>query len=227
MNREREQIHLLHELGEIEDKYVAEAEYTKKELKQLEGTEFDKASSEELKERRRRAAASLFSDDTIVFETEEETEVEMTDRHKAIMILRLTASIALIAAALLLFVFLWKPKWKKDDITSTTDTIEETTTQEETEPTIADKTQIVLVDQIAISEEYFPDPNFRSYVAANFDLDKDNNLTYVELSGVSEIFVEGHKIEDLKGLEFFFALKILNCRGNKLTSLDVSHNPDL
>jgi hypothetical protein len=227
MNREKEQIHLLHELGQMEDKFVAEAEYTKKELKQLEGTEFDKPNPEEIKEQRQRAVANLFSDDPIDFDVEDETDVETADKRSTIVYVRIAASIALIAAALLLFVFLWRPRWIRDDITSTTDTIEETTTQEETASTEEEEPQIVYVGQIEIDEEHFPDPDFRRYVAFSFDKDKDNTLNYLEISEATEIFVEGHAIEDMKGLEFFPSLKILSCSNNKLTSLDVSHNPNL
>ena len=35
---------------------------------------------------------------------------------------------------------------------------------------------------------------------------------------------DGREIESLKGIEYFTALTKLNCRSNKLTSLDVSKN---
>ena len=80
-------------------------------------------------------------------------------------------------------------------------------------------------DGIEISEENFPDENFRAYVSSeDIDRNRDGYLSDEEISGVTTITVSYHEISDLKGIEFFTALTELNCSYNQLTSLDVSHN---
>ena len=63
-------------------------------------------------------------------------------------------------------------------------------------------------DTVAINASNFPDAEFRSYVAKNFDTNKDNKLSAAERNGVAKIDVNpgfGSKgtIASLKGIEFF------------------------
>ena len=72
----------------------------------------------------------------------------------------------------------------------------------------------------------FPDGNFMSVVAA-YDLNEDGYLTLVEVAAVETISCADSYICSLQGIEFFTALKTLNCGGNSIRSLDVSNNKSL
>ena len=74
----------------------------------------------------------------------------------------------------------------------------------------------------------FPDAAFRNWVSVNADTDKDGKLTAAEITAIKTIDLSQVKtIEDLKGIEYFTALEILNVNENKLTSLDISKNTEL
>ncbi len=85
---------------------------------------------------------------------------------------------------------------------------------------------------IPVNETHFPDANFRSYVSENFDIagsdgSKDGFLSAAEIGGVTTINCSGAEIADLTGIEHFTALTTLDCRGNSLTTLDLSANTAL
>ena len=76
---------------------------------------------------------------------------------------------------------------------------------------------------VSIDEINFPDKNFRSYVFKNGDPDKNGYLSSDEIAKTKDISVYGKGITDLKGIEHFTSLEVLNCYNNRLTSLDVMH----
>lgn len=82
---------------------------------------------------------------------------------------------------------------------------------------------------VEINEKNFPDENFRDFI--DFFIDEDNNgfLNHEELDQIDQLPLNGGSIKftNLKGIEYFKNLKILNCAGNELEYLDVSHNPKL
>ena len=82
---------------------------------------------------------------------------------------------------------------------------------------------------IAINETNFPDNAFRTWVSENCDTgDKDGYLSDEEIAAQNSwIILSNKNIEDLKGIEYFTAVKSLMCDNNKLTSLDVSKNTAL
>lgn len=82
---------------------------------------------------------------------------------------------------------------------------------------------------IAINETNFPDENFRTWVADNCDTgEKDGYLDDDEIAAQNSwIILSDKNIENLKGIEYFTAVKSLQCDKNKLTSLDVSKNTSL
>ena len=90
------------------------------------------------------------------------------------------------------------------------------------------KNQWVVIEKaIAVNETNFPDENFRQWIFYR-NYGKDGVLTDEEIATVTEIdFFFENRIASLKGIEFFTALKKLSCKGNKLTSLDVSKNTAL
>jgi len=83
-------------------------------------------------------------------------------------------------------------------------------------------------DNIAIGESTFPDADFRAYVSENIDKDKDGSLSAEEVSNTESIDISKLSVKDLGGIEYFTALKILNCYDCKsLTALDLSKNTAL
>ncbi len=80
---------------------------------------------------------------------------------------------------------------------------------------------------IAIDEAHFPDSIFRSYILENIDLNGDGRLSINECAYTLSIDVGFSSIESLKGIEYFTNLQTLDCSKTKLTSLDVSNNPEL
>ena len=79
---------------------------------------------------------------------------------------------------------------------------------------------------VAIDDANFPDANFRTIVE-NYDTNKDSSLSDTEIAAVEEIDCSYKAITNLKGIEYFTALKRLNCESNQLTTLDVSKNTAL
>ena len=82
----------------------------------------------------------------------------------------------------------------------------------------------VRADGIAIDEKNFPDENFRMYVGIEFDEDGDQSLSSEEIKKITTINCDCLDIGSLKGVENFTSLKMLSCRENRITSLDLSAN---
>ena len=84
---------------------------------------------------------------------------------------------------------------------------------------------------IAINETNFPDPNFRDYMARNWDQNNDKYFSPSEIAAVKSIMCdnlwEGQPIKSLKGIEFFTEISELSCVYNDLTEIDLSHNKKL
>lgn len=80
---------------------------------------------------------------------------------------------------------------------------------------------------IPIDEINFPDKNFRDFVFWSLDSNRDHRLSQAECDAVEKIDVTQKRITDLKGIEYFTGLKILNCWINELKSLDLSKNTAL
>ena len=79
---------------------------------------------------------------------------------------------------------------------------------------------------LSINETNFPDANFRKWLRIQ-GYGIDDVLTDHEIADITEIDVTEKSISNMKGIEFFTALKWLYCSGNNLTSLDVSKNTAL
>ncbi len=84
---------------------------------------------------------------------------------------------------------------------------------------------------VTIDEEHFPDAAFRAFVAI-YDTNKygttvDGKLSAEEIVDVTEMDCQQHQISDLSGIEYFVALKTLDCSYNSLTSLDLRGNTAL
>lgn len=79
---------------------------------------------------------------------------------------------------------------------------------------------------IIINEKNFPDVNFRNYLMSQ-EYGKDGIITNVEIAGIITLDVSNLGISDLKGIEYFTALKKLLCYKNNLTELNLSANKQL
>jgi len=79
---------------------------------------------------------------------------------------------------------------------------------------------------VAIDNTNFPDANFRT-VVENFDTNKDSSLSDTEIAAVEAIDCSRKGITNLKGIEYFTALRLLKCNRNQLTILDVDKNTAL
>ena len=79
---------------------------------------------------------------------------------------------------------------------------------------------------IAINGTNFPDANFRNYLLKH-SYGSDGKITEEEIAEINIINVWQCNITSLKGIEYFTALKHLDCSDNQLSSLDVSNNTAL
>ena len=84
---------------------------------------------------------------------------------------------------------------------------------------------------IAINEKNFPDENFRDYVAGEWDKDHDKYFSPSEITAAKWITCDNpcdnKEISNLKGIEFFTNIWLLECYYNNLTTIDLSHNKNL
>ena len=71
------------------------------------------------------------------------------------------------------------------------------------------------------------DSKFKNYCIESFDANHDGKISAEEAASVKIMNCENKGITSLKGIEYFTSLTYLNCRNNKLTSLDVSKNTQL
>jgi len=82
-------------------------------------------------------------------------------------------------------------------------------------------------DDVEINENTFPDGNFRDWVLSQ-DFGEDGWLSDEEREEAERyIDVSYCGISDLTGIEYFTGMKYLDCDGNSLTTLDLSHNNNL
>jgi len=79
---------------------------------------------------------------------------------------------------------------------------------------------------IMINVENFPDENFRTWILKQ-SYGIDGELSKAEIAGITSIRVINQKISNLRGIEFFTALKELRCSRNQLAILDISKNTAL
>ena len=80
---------------------------------------------------------------------------------------------------------------------------------------------------IAINEKNFPDENFRDYVAEEWDKNHDKYFSPSEIASAKWISCDNKEISNLKGIEFFTNIWLLECCYNNLTTIDLSHNKNL
>ena len=83
-----------------------------------------------------------------------------------------------------------------------------------------------LVYPVPISEIYFPDETFRTWVQEQ-DKDDDGNLSLAECRIVTSCNIASKGIRSIEGIEYFYALEDLDCSNNEIEKIDISKNIDL
>lgn len=96
-------------IGQIDDKFIREAKYSEEELKQKKEQRGTTPIVVNSKAKAEKDATVPFAVDTANEELEIERAVRPTKNRKVVSIVRVATSISLMAAAALLFIFLWKP----------------------------------------------------------------------------------------------------------------------
>lgn len=79
---------------------------------------------------------------------------------------------------------------------------------------------------VQITEDRFPDANFRQRILDNYDTDGDGWLQVSEMA-VTEFYCENRGVVSMQGLEYFPLIETLGVDANQLTTLNVSGNPRL
>ena len=85
-------------------------------------------------------------------------------------------------------------------------------------------------EYIAINEKNFPDKNFRDYVAGEWDKNGDNRFSPSEIANAKWITCDNKEISNLKGIQFFTNIWLLECYYDNLTTIetiDLSNNKNL
>ncbi|MDR0682600.1 MAG: hypothetical protein LBG15_12270 [Dysgonamonadaceae bacterium] len=72
-----------------------------------------------------------------------------------------------------------------------------------------------------------PDENFKAYMVAGFDTDKDGEISEEEALEIKEIRCNQREISSLEGIASCVNLETLVCNKNKLSSVDISENVQL
>lgn len=77
---------------------------------------------------------------------------------------------------------------------------------------------------VMMNQENFPDVNFRGAICRLLPIVEDGPIPEELLSKVEELQLSGLGIKSLKGIEFFTALKQVDCSNNLLQDIDISKN---
>ena len=76
---------------------------------------------------------------------------------------------------------------------------------------------------ILLNNTYFPDPAFRSYISEKTGIEIGGFISNAELESITDMYdLEGRGIKNLKGIEYFTNLTIVNASYNELTTVNVS-----
>ncbi|MDE6475257.1 MAG: hypothetical protein K2L08_00165, partial [Erysipelotrichaceae bacterium] len=110
-----------------------------------------------------------------------------------------------------------------------TETLQKVEEASETTENVEEIQNTTQTEGVAINEENFPDAEFRRIVGTTtFDKDQDGVLSSAELNAVTQINVNGNaKIVNLKGIEYFRNVTVINAYNTSLETIDVSKNTAL
>ena len=87
--------------------------------------------------------------------------------------------------------------------------------------------QVDAAGGVAINETNFPDPNFRACIKRDFDSNGDSYLSKEEIFLARNVHCENSNVYFVKGIEHFPYLEGLWCKGNHISEMDLSGNPEL
>lgn len=76
---------------------------------------------------------------------------------------------------------------------------------------------------VLIAESNFPDEAFRSYIADEFDTDKDNVLSAEEITNATSIVI-GEEVEDVMGIQIFTELTYLDISAFDIPDFNILNN---
>ena len=204
---------LMDNIGEIREEFVREADYTEEELKRLEQPEGQATTETKAAEAGNVTPQTPFVMHSESKDEELKAQEERQKSNKVITILWITSTVALAAAAILLFVFFWNPDRGRDVVTTTEAESTEAPTEipviptetevltsfvfEETEGTTKEEqtTETESIDEaiedinisVPIDEEHFPDRYFRKYIKSQFDNNEDDILDGPERQAATHI----------------------------------------
>ena len=82
-------------------------------------------------------------------------------------------------------------------------------------------------DEIPITSKYFEDANFRKVLSQTYDEDGNGSLSDKELKGIYNLHCENMHIKSLDGIQYLKYTVGLWCKGNEISSLDLSQNKEL
>lgn len=222
---------LLDLFSEIDDEYIVEADYTEEEQARLNVAARAAAAiakeAEEAQEEKR--PIKPLHEQTEVNDEGLKAGPEALPNNNAGRILRITFGVVLAAAAILAVVLLWNPD-RSDVATTTRPTEQEVTTPEET--TMAAGIDVNDLAEVPIDAEHFPDAIFRKFVRDRFDSNADGILDPNEILTVKELRLYKEpdvvlEVSDVRGIEYFPLLEVLECPSYDITRLDVSKNTAL
>jgi len=83
---------------------------------------------------------------------------------------------------------------------------------------------IMALDVVMINSTNFPDAIFRNYLLSLYP---DGYLTQYDIANMTSLNVSNKGISNMKGIEYFTALKELRCWANSFTSLNLNSNTEL
>lgn len=124
-------------------------------------------------------------------------------------------------------------KTLENDTVIAEDTLKEVEENDPEKPNLAVDGEDTTEQELPIDEAHFPDENFREYIKAKIDTDKNGSLNQSEIEAVDSIFNNAstgrpYDIKNFKGIEYFSNLCFLVLGdGVSVESLDVSKNTKL
>ena len=77
---------------------------------------------------------------------------------------------------------------------------------------------------VTLNSTNFPDVSFRSYISELTKVAVGSAIPDNKIEAITTIDVRGKQISNLKGIEHFTSIKVLNCGNNQLTTLDLTKN---
>ena len=80
---------------------------------------------------------------------------------------------------------------------------------------------------VMINAANFPDAAFRTFVREGYDVNGDGVLSQAEIAAATTMDCSDMGIASLGGIEFFTAIRELNCNRNQLTSLNLYNNTEM